>query len=839
MDNKNNCWSKDIPTVLQELNATPAGLTNSEAENRRKTYGLNTIQSTKRQTTFLLFLSQFKSPITIILLLAAALSYALSDNTDAVIIVIIVLLSSMLGFWQEKAAGNAIAQLLAMVRIKATVIRNNKSGDIPVEEIVPGDVILLHAGDLIPADCLIMESSELFIDEATFTGETFPVEKLPGVLPEDTVLAKRTNALFMGSHVISGTAKALVVKTGTATEFGHISQSLKTTIPETEFAHGIRKFGYLLMQITMIMVILIFTTNVMLHKPILESLLFTLAIAVGLTPQLLPAIITVNMASGARRMAAKQVIVKRLSSIENFGSMDTLCSDKTGTLTEGKVKVHEASDCYGQQNNAVLALAKMNSTLQQGFKNPIDEAIAALDLPDFHEATRLDEIPYDFIRKRLTLLVQAADHPPMLITKGALNQVTAVCNRALNAAGAVIPIEGLSTQIQQTYESLSAKGYRTLGIAYKDWKNNGIIHKEDEKEMIFAGFVSLYDPPKAGIADTINELRALGIQLKVITGDNALIAKNMTGQIGMPDAVILTGAKMRLMSDEALLHQVLITDVFAEVEPNHKERIILALKKAGKVVGYMGDGINDASALHAADVGLSVDSAVDVAKEAAAIVLLNQDLNVLLEGVKEGRRTFANTQKYIFMATSANFGNMFSMAGASLFLSFLPLLPKQILLTNLMTDLPAMALAADTVDDDWISKPRRWDIGFIKRFMLTFGILSSVFDYLTFGVLLLWFKAGEQEFQTGWFIESVVSATLIVLVVRTRKRFTQSKPGKYLFAATLFVALFTLLLPLLPFAHLLGFVAVPLKFYLAMLGIVALYILSAELTKKWFYKNYQ
>jgi Mg2+-importing ATPase len=502
---------------LQELNATAAGLTDSEAENRQKTYGLNSIQTTKHQTTFLLFLSQFKSPITIILLLASLLSYALRDSTDAIIIIIIVFLSSMLGFWQEKAAGNAIARLLAMVRIKATVIRNNQSRDIPLEDIVPGDVILLNAGDVIPADCLLMESNELFIDEATFTGETFPVEKLPGILPEDTVLAKRTNSLFMGSHVISGTAKVLAVKTGTATEFGNISQSLKTNIPETDFARGIRKFGYLLMQITFIMVILIFTTNVMLHKPVLDSLLFTLAIAVGLTPQLLPAIITVNMASGARRMAAKQVIVKRLSSIENFGSMDTLCSDKTGTLTAGIVKVHEGADCYGQQNNAVLALAKINSTLQQGFRNPIDEAIAALDLPDFHQATRLDEIPYDFIRKRLTLLVQATDQPPMLITKGALNQVTAVCNRALNASGQVVPIEGLSAQIQQTYESLSAKGYRTLGVAYKDWKNNTVIHKEDEKEMIFAGFVSLFDPPKPGIGDTLNELRSLGIRLKVIT----------------------------------------------------------------------------------------------------------------------------------------------------------------------------------------------------------------------------------------------------------------------------------------------------------------------------------
>ena len=830
-------WSLKIDDAFKQVNSRAEGLNATEIKDRRIKYGSNSIQSTKRQTALLLFLNQFKSPITIILLLASILSYVLQDKTNAIIIIVIVFISSGLGFWQENAAGNAVAQLMAMVRISANVIRNKTKGEIPVEEIVPGDIILLQAGDIIPADSLLIEANKLFIDEAAFTGETFPVEKTPSVLPADTVLAKRANALFMGSHVVSGTAKALVMQTGINTEFGHISQTLKIAIPETEFEKGIRHFGYLLMEITLVLVIIIFGINVLLHKPVLDSFLFTLAIAIGLTPQLLPAIITVNLAQGARKMAKKNVIVKRLNSIENFGSMNVLCSDKTGTLTEGKVEVYKGTDCYGKENNKVLQIAKTNASLQQGFKNPIDEAIAGLDLAGYQQVKRLDEIPYDFIRKRLTLLVSGPEHIQM-ITKGAVNKVLEICTFAEDADGKPVPIADVTAQIHKTYEAFSADGYRTLGVAYKVGNNKGSICKEDEKDMVFAGFVALFDPPKPGIAETIATLRSLGIALKVITGDNVLIAKSMATKVGLNSSVILSGSDMKNMSVEALRVNVLKTDVFAEVEPVQKQLIILALKKGGKVVGYLGDGINDATALHAADVGISVNTAVDVAKEAADLVLLDHDLNVLIEGVKEGRRTFANTQKYIFMATSANFGNMFSMAGASLFLSFLPLLPKQILLTNLITDLPAMTIATDAVDDDWISKPRRWDIKFIKRFMLVFGILSSVFDYLTFGTLLLLFKAGETEFQTGWFIESVVSASLIVLVVRTHKSFIKSNPGKYLLGSTLLVAVIALLFPLFPFAHAMGFAPLPIKFYLAMIAIVAMYLISAEIMKRWFYKSF-
>lgn len=829
-------WSFTTDEVFRTLGTSADGLTTDRAASIRQSVGNNTLKGKEKKRGLIMFLNQFKSPITIILLCAAALSFFLNDKTDATIIVAIVMFSTLLGYWQEKSAGDAISQLLSLIQIKAFVYRDGKKEDIPVEEIVPGDIITLSAGDVVPADCLLITEDELFIDEAAFTGETFPVEKQVMVVPEETVLSKRLNALFMGSHVVSGTAKAVVVNTGQATEFGSISRSLRTRAPETAFEIGTRKFGYLLMQITLVMVILLFGVNVMLHKPILDSLLFTLAIAVGLTPQLLPAIITVNLSQGAKRMAEEKVIVKRLSAIENFGNMNVLCADKTGTLTEGKVKVSQGLNCMGQESNSVLLMAKINAVLQQGFKNPIDEAIAAIPLGGADKFERVDEIPYDFIRKRLSLLVKDSQDV-RLITKGAVKQVLEVCTQAVNANGNIVPIHDLLPNIQQQFAELSAQGYRTLGVAYKPYGPTGIIAKADESDMIFEGFITLFDPPKEGIQDTIKELQEYGIELKIITGDNVLIAQHMSKQIGLVSPAILTGEEMRTMSDAALFNQVVQTNVFAEIEPNQKERIIIALKKAGKTVGYMGDGINDVSAIHAADVGLSVNTAVDVAKEAADLVLLNRDLKVLVEGVKEGRRTFANTQKYIFMATSANFGNMFSMAGASLMLPFLPLLPKQILLTNLMTDFPSMAIATDNVDESWIKKPRKWDIKFIKRFMISFGILSSVFDYLTFGVLLLLFHAKESEFQTGWFVESVVSAILIVLVVRTRGSFIKSKPGKYLALASLVVVAFVLILPLLPFATLLGFVPVPFTFYLAMLTIVALYILSAELMKRWFYKR--
>jgi len=815
-------------------------LTGEEAEKRLTKYGSNLLAPKKRSDTLTLLLNQFKSPLIIILIFAAGLSLYLDVSqgalpTNAIIIVTIILISSLLGFWQERGAANAVQKLLAIVQTKATVLRDGNQKDIPVEMIVPGDVVILNAGDLIPGDSIILESKDLFVNEASLTGETYPAEKTAGILPQATSLSQRTNSLFMGTNVVSGSAQAVVVGTGSKTEFGKVSERLKLRPPETEFEHGVKHFGYLLMEVTMVLVVVTFAINVYFARSVLDSLLFSLALAVGLTPQLLPAIISINLAQGAKIMATQKVIVKRLASIENFGSMNVLCSDKTGTLTEGVIKIQSVVDFNGNQSGKALLYSYLNASYQTGFTNPIDEAIRAnkLDLSGYQ---KLDEVPYDFIRKRLSVLV-SKDNKNLMVTKGALQNVLDVCASVETSEGTTVQISGVQQQIQQRFEELSGKGFRVLGIAYKDLGSAKLITKDSEVGMTFLGFLVLFDPSKPKVAETIAELNHLGISLKIVTGDNRLVASSISQQVGFPTPKILAGPDLHALSDEALLKQVNEVDVFAEVEPNQKERIILALKKSGNVVGYMGDGINDASALHAADVGISVDSAVDVAKEAADIVLLEQDLGVLANGVKEGRKTFANTLKYVFMATSANFGNMFSMAGASLFLSYLPLLPGQILLTNLMTDFPETTIGTDNVDAEMVEKPRRWNVKFIRNFMIVFGILSSVFDYVTFGVLLLVFKSDFVLFRTGWFVESVISASLIVLVIRSRGSFFKSIPSKYLLITTLLVAGITLVLPFTVLGRIFGFESISIPIIIIMVAIVMLYLISGEVVKRIFYKR--
>jgi Mg2+-importing ATPase len=832
----NAFWSIPDSEILNRLQTSKNGLKSDEAAKRLSVYGSNLLKAKKKTDVLTLLISQFKSPILIILFFAIGLSFYLGDNTDAYIILAIVLASGLLGFWQERGASNAVAKLLSIVKIKADVLRDGSPKEISVEDIVPGDIVILNAGDVIPGDCSILESKDMFVDESTLTGETFPVEKSVNVLPADTPLGTRTNALWMGTHVVSGTANAIVIYTGKNTEFGKVSERLKLRPLETEFEHGIKKFGYFLMEVTLILVVLIFAINVYLAKPILDSFLFSLALAVGLTPQLLPAIISINLAHGAKKMAEKKVIVKRLASIENFGSMNVICSDKTGTLTEGIVNLQSAIDIGGTESEKVLLYAYLNASFETGFVNPIDEAIRNHKKFDISEYKKLDEIPYDFIRKRLSILV-SFKNSNLITTKGALQNIISVCNSADKGDGNIVDINTIKDKIQKIYEDFSGQGCRTLGVAFKDIGTKSLISKDDESNMIFLGFLILFDPPKPNIIETINNLKNLGVSLKIITGDNHLVAANVSKQMGLSDTKILTGKDIQQMSDTALMQRAVESDVFAEIEPNQKERIITALKKAGKVVGYMGDGINDASALHSADVGISVDTAVDVAKEAADIVLLEKDLSILVQGVSEGRTTFANTLKYVFMATSANFGNMFSMAGASLFLPFLPLLPKQILLTNLMTDFPEMTIATDNVDNEMLNYPRRWDIKAIRKFMMTFGLISSIFDYLTFGVLLFIYKATPDIFRTGWFLESVISASMIVLVIRSRKPFFRSKPGKYLLVATISVAIVTLILPYTPFAGLFGFVPLPVPMLLLLGIVVVLYIILTEFVKKIFYKR--
>jgi P-type Mg2+ transporter len=829
-------WTLSSAETIKNLKTSSAGLTSSEAKSRLTFYGPNILKPKKKFGVFSIFISQFKSPIILILIFAAGLSFFLKDTSDATIILSIVLISSILGFWQEFRATATINKLLETIRIKVNVLRDNQDIEIPLEVIIPGDIIILNAGDILPADCLIIESEDLFVNESTLTGETYPSEKKAGILPPETPISRRTNCLFMGTNVVSGTGKAAVVNTGKSTEFGKISERLKLRPPETEFEHSIKRFGYFLMEITSVLVIVIFAVNIFIKRPFLDSFLFSLALAVGLTPQLLPAIISVNLARGAKRLADLKVVVKHLSSIENFGSMNIFCSDKTGTLTEGIMYLNSATNMNVIKSDKVLFYAYINAFYETGFANPIDETIRVYKGFDLSGYQKLDEIPYDFIRKRLSILV-SSEKNNIMITKGAFNNILDVCSLSESENGVLVKIEEVKDKIQKIYKDYASHGLRTLGIAYKNIGKVSSIKREDENELIFLGFLTFEDKPKDGIVETISELKKLGVSLKIITGDNKEVAANISKKIGLQNLKIITGSELYKMIDEALLKIVNEVDVFAEVEPNQKERIIIALKKAGNVVGYMGDGINDASALHAADVSISVNSASDVAKQTADIILLEKDLRVLSKGIKEGRAIFSNTLKYIYMATSANFGNMFSMAGASLFLPFLPLLPKQILLTNLLTDFPEMTIATDNMDKEMVDVPRRFNMKFIRNFMLTFGLISSIFDFATFGILLLVMHATTEQFRTGWFLESVISASVIVLAIRTRRPIFKSKPGKYLLIATFMILAVTLSLPYTPLSTIFGFKPLPFTFILVLAAIVISYIIVVEIAKKIFYKR--
>ncbi|MDR3574803.1 MAG: magnesium-translocating P-type ATPase [Anaerolineaceae bacterium] len=830
-------WSVTDAALLTALNTKPEGLTNDEAAERLSTHGPNVIKARKKSNIGDLILGQFRSPIILILLFATIVSALLGDLSDSVIILVIILGSAALSVTQEYSANSAVERLLAKVSIKITLLRNGNSLNIPAEDVVPGDIVLLSAGSLIPADGVVLEAKDFFVNQAVLTGETYPVEKKNELVPEQAGISERTNCVFMGTNVGSGSAKVVIVKTGKDTAYGQIAERLSLRPPETEFERGIRHFGLLLTEIMLLLVLAIFAFNVYFHKPILDSLLFSIALAVGLTPQLLPAIININLSKGAQSMAKRGVIVRQLASIENFGSMDVLCTDKTGTLTEGVVKLDDVLDTNGVPSESVFLDAYLNATFQTGMANALDKAIQDRLKPDIKSYQKIDEIPYDFVRKCLSTVVEDNGGSHRMITKGALDNVLAMCTQVLNGSQVAPLDESCKQQIDAIYQDRSAKGFRILGVAYKLVDHQPTYSREDEHDLIFEGFLLFFDPPKADVKSTIEDLEKMGVSLKIITGDNKLVARHVAETIGLEIGGLLTGSEIGKMSDSALMNMANKANIFAEVDPNQKERIIRAVQKMGHVVGYMGDGVNDAPALHTADVGISVEGAVDVAKGAADFVLSKQDLAVLHQGIIEGRKTFGNTLKYVFMATSANFGNMFSVAGASLFLPFLPMLPKQILLINFMTDLPEMTIATDNVDDNFITRPRRWSISFIRSFMFIFGLLSSVFDYITFGVLLFFMHAGPALFRTGWFVESVLSAELVVFVVRTRQPFFTSKPSPYMLYIAGLVAVLTIVLPYTPLNSLLGFQPLQPIYLLVIAVIVAAYLVSAELTKRWFYRK--
>ncbi|WP_233252076.1 magnesium-translocating P-type ATPase [Limnohabitans sp. 2KL-17] len=830
-------WSRASKDLTQALDSSVEGLTQQAARVRRRQMGANVLDATAGDTFFGLLISQFKNPLVLILMVASVISMFAAEWVDAGVVLAIVLGSTVLGFTQEYVASNAIKRLRAKVKIHSSVLRDGRFRPIPSDLVVPGDVVTLSAGSLIPADGVVLEAKDFFINQAVLTGETFPVEKKPGVVAETASLSERSNCVFMGTSVSSGTARVLLVKTGKSTVFGQIALKLALRPPMTEFERGVHRFGYLLTRVMLVMVVLVLAINVFMDKPPIDSLLFALALAVGLTPELLPAIVSITLSHGANRMAKLGVIVRRLNAIENLGAMDVLCTDKTGTLTEGVVGLDGALDTQGIASAKVLRLAAINAHFQSGLTNALDDAIgmAARNAQvDIAAVTKVDEIPYDFVRKCLSVVVIDPPGRCTLITKGAFEKVLSLC---ITQGEDSVPLDDAGrASLVALLEGWSAQGYRVLGVASRpmDERTEPYV-REDESGLNLDGFLLFMDPPKTDVRQTLENLAQRGVQLKVITGDNRQVAWHLAQVLGLSEGHVMTGRELNDMADDALMHAVKQTVVFAEVDPNQKERIILALQKTGHVVGYMGDGINDALALHAADVGISVDTAVDVAKDASDFVLLRKDLDILSQGIDEGRVTFANTLKYILTTISANFGNMVSMAVASVFLPFLPMLASQILLNNFLSDIPAATIAGDRVDPEWVAKPRHWDTPFIRNYMVVFGLLSSAFDFLTFGALLWIFEAAPQEFQTGWFVESLMTELVIALVVRTRRPFYQSRPARLLLMSTLAVLMVALTLPYLPFSAVFGFVPLPWPLMLGMVVLTLAYVGVVELVKKRFY----
>ena len=835
-------WSRTAPQLFAELDASAQGLTSEMARDRLQRFGQNVLREQGLLSWPRMLLGQFRSPLVLILVFAATISLLVQNWLDAVIILAIVLGSALLGFIQEYRASNAVQRLRARVALQVTALRDGQPRAVPVVEIVPGDVVLLVAGSLIPGDAVVLEAKDCFVSQALLTGESLPVEKHAGTSAPEAAVSARQNCVFMGTSVRSGTARILIVGTGARTAIGEIAHKLVQRPPETDFERGLRQFGYLLTRVAVLLVLAVFTIHVFFHRPTVESLLFAIALAVGLSPELLPAILTITLARGARDMAVRGVIVRRLNAIESLGSMDVLCTDKTGTLTEGVVRVEQTVDPEGRAAPAVLRDAVLNARLQTGLSNPLDEAIlaaGAAQLIDSSGCQKVDEIPYDFTRKRLSVVVRepGLDSAPRLITKGAVREVLAVCTSMASGTGAKPLDAPQRAQLEARFRVWSEQGYRVLAVATTTLAEKAAYTHADEVALQFSGFLLCMDPPDPDAARLLAELAQLGVEVKIITGDNRYIAAHVAESVGLDGHVLLTGDQLGAMRDEALWHAVRHTRVFAEVDPGQKERIIQALRHTGHVVGFLGDGINDAPALHIADVGISVERAVDVAKEAADLVLVAHDMEVLRDGIVDGRRTFANTIKYLYITTSANFGNMISMALASLFLPFLPLLAKQILLNNFLSDIPSVFIASDRVDPAWVRKPYHWNIKEIRNFMVIFGLTSSLFDFLTFALLLALVGGDAALFRTGWFVESLLTELLVLFVIRTYKPFWQSRSGRLLWQSTLAVVALTLALPYLPFAALFDFVPLPAGVLAAVVAISLLYVLVTEMVKRHFYRT--
>lgn len=817
--------------VLQVLETdAEKGLSAEEADKRVKQFGANVISAKKKTTWWKELLLHFKSPLVILLLVATSISYAVGETINATIIFIMVIASVATDFFQERDARNAAEKLKETVKSKVSVIRNGITEEIFPRDLCIGDIILLNAGKIVPADARIILARDFFINQSSLTGESFPCEKHSDAITDAThELTTLDNIVFMGSSVITGTAKAVVVQIGAATEFGKIASKLTERDAETDFGRGMKEFGYLIMKVSVVLVLFIFFINALMKQNVLESFMFAIAIAVGLTPELLPMIMSLTMSKGSLQMAKKGVIVKRLSAIPNFGSMEVLCTDKTGTLTEDKIVLIKCVDVSGNDSDKVFSLAYLNSYFQTGIKNPLDDAILNYKKQDISLYHKKDEIPFDFYRKRMSVVVQQGDNCT-LICKGAPEEILKVCVQEKSF---------IDTAMQQ-YESLSADGFRVLAIAVKNVQGQEQFSKLDEAKLLFEGFVAFLDPPKEDAAEVIRELAGIGVEVKIITGDNHLVTEKICRELLLPVKGLMQGYEMDMLTDDALRKRVLGTTIFTRFSPDQKNRIINALKANHRSVGYMGDGINDAPSLKAADIGISVNSATDVAKESADIILTQKDLLVLKEGILEGRKTFGNTMKYVLMGLSSNFGNMFSVAAATLFLPFLPMLPVQILINNFLYDTSQVTIPQDNVDASYILKPQRWDLKMIYKYMIVFGTTSSVFDILTFWLLYKYFSVDQAMFRTGWFMESLATQILVVFIIRTRVfPFYKSRPSWKLALSALICLFVGWLLPYLPFATQIGFAKLPFVVVGFIILLVIVYLICAEMVKHFFYYRLQ
>jgi Mg2+-importing ATPase len=833
---------KNVESVLKELKTSEKGLSEKEALKRLKQYGLNEPTKKKKNNIFFQILSRFTNPLVVALLVIAIISMFLGEIISAILIFLMAIISVLLSFTQEHRAGKEVENLIEMVRTTATVYRNSKPKEVKIQELVPGDIVELFAGDMIPADLRIISCKDLFINQASLTGESFPVEKVSTpITSKNDSMSDLNNIAFMGSSVVSGGALGVVLKTGTSTQFGELSQKVAGIEVETGFEKGIRNFTLLMIRSALFMVIFIFAINALRRGDFIEALLFSIGVAVGLMPEMLPMIVTINLSKGAITMSKKEVIVRRLGSIQNFGAMDILCTDKTGTLTMNKIILEKHCDVAGKESEDVLRYAYINSFYQTGLKDLLDQTILKHEKILLKQFKKIDEVPFDFLRRVMSVVVET-DSERTIISKGAPEEIFKRCSRYELDGGIFRTNNNVFLNLKKQYDSLSSEGFRVLAIAYKKVNNKKeIFSKEDESSLILKGYVAFFDPPKPSAKPTIIELKKIGIEFKILTGDNDLVTKKICNDVGLEIKGLATGDQIERLSDKEIQELVKNTTIFARLSPLQKARIVSALRENKHIVGYLGDGMNDAPALKAADVGISVNNAVDIAKESADIILLRKSLTVLREGVIEGRKIFGNILKYVKMGSSSNLGNMLSMTGGSMFLPFLPMLPIQILLNNFLYDMSQVAISTDEVDKEYINKARPWNVGYIKKFMFIIGPISSLYDFLTYGVMLFVFNASAfpELFHTGWFIESLCTQTLVIHIIRTGKiPFIESRPSRSLMLTSFLIVAIGIIIPFSPLAKPFGFVAPPPLYFLLLFIMVITYLLLVQFVKKWFIKKY-